>query len=117
MTAESLSFRISRNTEDLAQTIHALSQRLVTLELRLAAMEVQLSTHQTTAAPVMDPQESVCLDNVERLLGDCRELLAIETSVPLVASETSASIADEVASAVASMALPAEDGIAAYQAA
>jgi hypothetical protein len=40
MTASSVSFRIARHTEDLAQTIHALSQRLVRLDERLAALEV-----------------------------------------------------------------------------
>lgn len=121
MAPESLSFRITRNTEDLAQTIHALSQRLVTLELRLAALELQRNGEQTTDQPAMDPEESTCLDNVERLLSDCRELLAIETHVPVVAAEPGPSIADEVASAVAAMAMPAtrdlEDGIAPYQAA
>jgi hypothetical protein len=42
MAYESVSFRISRNAEDLAQTVHALSQRLVRLEQRLEATELQL---------------------------------------------------------------------------
>lgn len=81
MDADTLSFRISRNTEDLAQTIHSLSQRLVRLEQRLAAMELQLDRkrHEDSA---LDPQEMVCLENVERLLADCRELLAIEDLAP-----------------------------------
>lgn len=81
MAADTLSFRISRNTEDLAQTIHSLSQRLVRLEQRLAAMELQLDRkrHEDSA---LDPQEMVCLENVERLLADCRELLAIEDLAP-----------------------------------
>jgi hypothetical protein len=77
MASETLSFRITRNTEDLAQTIHSLSQRLVKLEQRLAAMELQLDRQERTEVDV-DPEELVCLDNVERLLADCRELLAIE---------------------------------------
>lgn len=77
MASETLSFRITRNTEDLAQTIHSLSQRLVKLEQRLAAMELQLD-HQERSESDVDPEELVCLDNVERLLADCRELLAIE---------------------------------------
>jgi hypothetical protein len=72
MAPASVSFRISRNAEDLAETIHALSQRLVTLEQRLAAMELQASNQ---ARP--DPQELASLDNVERLLQDCRHLLEI----------------------------------------
>ena len=77
MAPETLSFRISRNTEDLAQTIHSLSQRLVKLEQRLAAMELQLEGQQREAVAV-DPQQVSCLDNVERLLADCRELLALD---------------------------------------
>lgn len=75
MAHESLSFRITRNTEDLAQTIHAFSQRLVKLEQRLAGIEQTLDRDQDA-----DPQELTCLDNVERLLADCRELLALESS-------------------------------------
>ncbi len=79
MAPASVSFRISRNAEDLAETIHALSQRLVSLEQRLAAVELQASSQ---ARP--DPQELASLDNVERLLQDCRHLLEID-----VASEAS----------------------------
>lgn len=75
MAPASVSFRISRNAEDLAETIHALSQRLVTLEQRLAAVELQAS-HQ--ARP--EPEELASLDNVERLLQDCRHLLEIGVS-------------------------------------
>lgn len=70
MAPESVSFRISRSTEDLAQTVHALSQRLVKLEQRLEAMELQLDRHSA-----QDPRESASLENVERLLLDCRNLL------------------------------------------
>ncbi len=70
MTRESVSFRITRNAEDLAQTIHTLSQRVVKLEQRLAAMELLLDRR---ADP--DPSEVTSLDNVERLLEDCRQLL------------------------------------------
>ena len=81
MDHESLSFRITRNTEDLAQTIHAFSQRLVKLEQRLAGIEQKLDRDQDA-----DPQELTCLDNVERLLADCRELLALESSADPSAS-------------------------------
>lgn len=73
MATPSVSFRISRSAEDLAATIHALSQRLVKLEQRLAAMEGQI--HETQQA---DPEELASLDNVERLLQDCRDLLEEE---------------------------------------
>jgi len=75
MSSPSVSFRITRNTEDLASTIHTLSQRLVRLEQRLAALEVQLANQDKA-----DPQELVSLENVERLLGDCRDLLALDFS-------------------------------------
>ena len=43
MASESVSVRISRHTQDLAETIHALSQRLVNLEQRLGVVELQLA--------------------------------------------------------------------------
>ena len=73
MASESVSFRISRNAEDLAETIHALSHRLVRLEQRLAALELQLDR-----PAERDPQEISSLDNVERLLTDCRHLLEMD---------------------------------------
>lgn len=72
MARDSVSFRITRNTEDLAQTIHTLSQRVVKLEQRLAAMELQLDRRDDA-----DPTELTSLDNVERLLDDCRQLLEL----------------------------------------
>ncbi len=75
MAPASVSFRISRNAEDLAETIHALSQRLVTLEQRLSAVELQASSHSQP-----EPEELARLDNVERLLQDCRHLLEIDES-------------------------------------
>ncbi len=75
MATPSVSFRITRSAEDLATTIHALSQRLVSLEQRLVELEQQLTT------PVQeDPEELASLDNVERLLRDCRDLLEEEAS-------------------------------------
>lgn len=70
MASPSVSFRISRSAEDLAETIHALSQRIVKLEQRLAAMELQVVQQQQ-----LDPQEEASFENVERLLRDCRDLL------------------------------------------
>jgi hypothetical protein len=79
MAPASVSFRISRNAEDLAETIHALSQRLVTLEQRLAAVELQASRQSSP-----DEAELASLDNVERLLQDCRHLLDLEEARPAV---------------------------------
>ena len=70
MSSASVSFRISHNTENLAETIHLLSQRLVSLEHRLHELENNLSHSQ-----LEDPGELARLDNVERLLQDCRQLL------------------------------------------
>jgi hypothetical protein len=77
MAFESVSFRITRNTEDLAQTTHALSQRLVKLEQQLQALELQLAqwTEHSNAQP---PEQLDSLENVERLLHDCRCLLGGE---------------------------------------
>ena len=73
MTAESVSFRITRTTEDLAQTVAALSQRLVKLEQRLEAMALQIDRVQAPAEP--DADELRRLDQVAVLLADCRNLL------------------------------------------
>lgn len=88
MTRESVSFRITRNTEDLAQTIHTLSQRVVKLEQRLAAMELVLDRREDP-----DPSEVSSLDNVERLLEDCRQLLDLSPTDPV--SEQSEDAEDE----------------------
>jgi hypothetical protein len=74
MSSASVSFRITRNTEDLAETIHALSQRLVSLERRLDLLE--RSQQEPAAEP--DPGELASLEKVERLLRDCRDLLIEE---------------------------------------
>jgi DNA anti-recombination protein RmuC len=83
MSSSSVSFRISRHTQDLAETVHALSQRLVTMEQRLEAVEVQLQTlrqqprqAQEAEAASLAPIEA----NIERLLQDCRQLLAEQPS-------------------------------------
>jgi hypothetical protein len=81
MVTESVSFRISRHTEDLAQTTHALSQRLVKLEQRLEALELLTIRIQNTASE-RNPLEVDSLDNVERLLHDCRCLLGLDDSNP-----------------------------------
>jgi hypothetical protein len=73
MASSSVSFRISRSAEDLAATIHAISQRLVLLEQRLGSLELQLSNLDRP-----DPQEINRLENVDRLLHDCRALLELD---------------------------------------
>jgi len=70
MAPESVSFRITRTAEDLAQTVSALSHRLVKLEQRLGTLELALDHRQES-----DPGELAALANVEGLLRDCRMLL------------------------------------------
>jgi len=69
--SSSCSFRITRTAEDLAQTINALSQRLVKLEQRQEAFE--LSSKQNQQEP--SPDEVLMLDGIEKLLQECQELL------------------------------------------
>ena len=80
MAPDTVSFRITRHTEDLAQTTRALSQRLVRIEQKLEALELQLLRleEHATQSEQSDPQELASLDNVERLLHDCRALLSLE---------------------------------------
>lgn len=80
MAADSLSFRITRTAEDLAQTVRALSERLVRLEQRLGALELQAQV-----VPEADPRELDHLASVDRLLQDCRSLL--ESSEPEAAGD------------------------------
>ena len=82
MSGESVSFRITRTTEDLAQTVAALSQRLLKLEQRLAAMQLQLD--QGMGQPEADPDDLLRLDNVSALLADCRSLLEQPLEDPAV---------------------------------
>jgi type II secretory pathway component PulJ len=77
MATPSVSFRITRSTEDLAQTTHALSQRLVKLEQRLEALERQLSVA-LERREQHDPDELSSLETVEQLLSDCRLLLGLD---------------------------------------
>ncbi len=72
--AESVSFRITRTAEDVAQTLHALSQRLIQLENRLESLELQLK-HQSSEVNVMPKDDIDRLDEVDRLLTDCRDRL------------------------------------------
>ena len=80
----SVSFRITRTAEDLAQTITALSQRLVKLEQRQEALELQLRQQQKDLNAVPD-DEIATLEGVEALLRETRELLdsTIPTAEPM----------------------------------
>jgi hypothetical protein len=82
MAPESVSFRITRNTEDLAQTTHALSQRVVKLEQRLQSLELQWAQWSEQAYN-REPEQLDSLENVERLLHDCRCLLGFEDGASL----------------------------------
>jgi hypothetical protein len=78
----SVSFRISRHTEDLAITLHALSQRLVALEQRLDCLDSELHQERAKGA---DAEDLARLDKAESLLRDCRQLLATESADVLAA--------------------------------
>ena len=71
---QSVSFRITRTAEDVAQTLNALSQRLIKLENRLESLELQLE-RKSSDADAMPMDEIERLDGVDRLLTDCRDLL------------------------------------------
>ena len=70
----SVSFRITRTAADLAQTITALSQRLVKIEQRQEVMELQLRQQLKDVNNVPD-EELATLDGIETLLRETRELL------------------------------------------
>jgi len=79
MSSSSVSFRISRHTQDLAETVHALSQRLVAMEQRLLLLEEQLQAvrQQPLAQEAADAASLAPVEaSIERLLQDCRQLLA-----------------------------------------
>ena len=71
---QSVSFRITRTAEDVAQMLNALSQRLVKLEQRLESLELQVR-QQRSEAETMPAEERQRLDAVDQLLLDCQELL------------------------------------------
>lgn len=83
MSSSSVSFRISRHTQDLAETVHALSQRLVTMEQRLELLEghLQALRQQPLQAEEAEAASLAPIEaNIERLLQDCRQLLADQPS-------------------------------------
>ncbi len=72
----SCSFRITRTAEDLAQTINALSHRLVKLEQRQEVLELEFKKTQNRP-----PKEELeILDGVDNLLRECKDLLEISPS-------------------------------------
>ncbi len=72
--SSSVSFRITRTAEDLAQTITALTQRLVKLEQRQEAMELQVRQQLQSVHDVPD-EELATLDGIEQMLQETRQLL------------------------------------------
>ena len=103
---QSVSFRITRTAEDVAQMLNALSQRLVKLEQRLESLELQVR-QQRSEAETMPTEERERLDVVDQLLQDCQELLNSSEFRPEEASEplcvlsqpSAAESADEAAAA------------------
>jgi uncharacterized membrane protein YccC len=97
MAPDTVSFRITRHTEDLAQTTRALSQRLVRIEQKLEALELQLLRleEHATESEQSDPQELASLDNVERLLHDCRALLSLDAEATASTEDGSLSVAGD----------------------
>ena len=67
----SCSFRITRTAEDLAQTVAAISQRLMKLEQRIDSLEL----NSTDSKDVQSDEEMVMLDGVDQLLQECKGLL------------------------------------------
>ena len=74
--ANSCSFRITRTAEDLAQTVAAISQRLVKLEQRIESLEL----NSTDSKDGQSDEEIVMLDGVDQLLKECKGLLNNSTN-------------------------------------
>ena len=89
---QSVSFRITRTAEDVAETLNALSQRLIKLENRLESLELQLE-RKSSDADAMPTDEIERLDGVDRLLTDCRDLLL--RSEPQWVDQTSSVMSSE----------------------
>jgi len=90
--SSSVSFRITRTAEDLAQTITALTQRLVKLEQRQEALELQVRQQLQSVHDVPD-EELATLNGIEQLLQETRQLLqstdTLDSSVALDSSDFS----------------------------
>ena len=109
----SVSFRISRHTEDLAITLHALSQRLVALEQRLDCLDSELYQERVNGA---DPEDLARLDKAESLLRDCQQLLASE-SAEVLAAGGSPGLAPFKASALEVASAPMKENVREWDAA
>ena len=72
--SSSVSFRITRTAEDLAETFAAITQRLVKLEQRQEALELQLREQLQSIHDLPD-EELATLDGIEQLLQETRHLL------------------------------------------
>tara|TARA_B100000700_G_scaffold309574_1_gene388900 strand:- start:59 stop:343 length:285 start_codon:yes stop_codon:yes gene_type:complete len=70
--SNSCSFRITRTTEDLAQTLASISHRLVKLEKRLTSLEESIEY----GSADLSKEEFQILDGVDSLLLGCNELLS-----------------------------------------
>ena len=88
--SSSVSFRITRTAEDLAQTITALTQRLVKLEQRQEALELQVRQQLQSVHDVPD-EELATLNGIEQLLQSTNTL---DSPVALEASDLSDEVHD-----------------------
>ncbi len=79
--SSSVSFRITRTAEDLAQAITALSQRLIKLEERQEVLELRLRQQQQDSHRIPD-QELATLDGIDQLLKETRQLLQTTDGAP-----------------------------------
>ena len=74
--SSSVSFRITRTAEDLAQTITTLSQRLVKLEQRQEALELLVRKQLESVQTVPDDEQET-LNGIDQLLQETRQLLEL----------------------------------------
>ena len=74
--SSSVSFRITRTAEDLAQTITTLSQRLVKLEQRQEALELIVRKQLESVQTVPDDEQAT-LNGIDQLLQETRQLLEL----------------------------------------
>ena len=79
--SSSVSFRITRTAEDLAQTITTLSQRLVKLEQRQEALEL-LVRKQLDSVQTVPDEEQATLNGIDQLLQETRQLLELTEPEP-----------------------------------
>lgn len=91
---QSVSFRITRTAEDVAQMLNALSQRLVKLEQRMESLELQMR-QQRSEMETMPEEERQRLDDVDQLLQDCQDLLSGSELQPDAEPETTCALSQE----------------------